>query len=74
VPTAWTITNIGTTELTLFFKEDTVELLLKFNNNNDNDNGNGSGNNNRPKKPKTSPIRRLAFPLSRALTLPNQNS
>ena len=59
--------------------EDTVVLLPKLNNNvdvdNDNNNGNGSRNGGGSlsgKKNKASPLRRLAFPLSRAMTLPTQ--
>jgi pyruvate formate-lyase activating enzyme-like uncharacterized protein len=50
--------------------EDTVELIPRFENNNDNCNMNN--NNVSSKKTKSSPLRRLGFPLSRAMTLPTQ--
>ena len=65
--------------------EDTIVLLPKLNNNIDVDNNNGNNNSSSGgsgsrngggssggKKNKTSPLRRLAFPLSRAMTLPTQ--
>ena len=51
--------------------EDTVELIPRSDNNNDNCNL-INNNNLSSKKGKTSPLRRLGFPLSRAMTLPTQ--
>ena len=58
------------------YNEDTTILLPNVNNNNNNNNDDDDdgdeGNKNFGKKSKPSPLRRLAFPLSRAMTLPTQ--
>jgi hypothetical protein len=51
--------------------EDTEELLPKLNINKST-NSNSNNNNSNGKKSKSSPLRRMGFPLSRAMTLPTQ--